>query len=243
LNKTEELEKLIKVNLEALIDSPLDMDNEEKWHDFEKRLATHQKESNGNRFWLSNYQRKFGFVAAFAAVFLIILFCSPKTVIGFKNELFTWLGRTSDGDLVISEKYNPKYKEGIFKEISMEEAKGLVVFELKYPQYIPEVFQSPPEISVTSKNEPKSVVSIGFFEGDMLLISKQENVLLLEAVDTYVPENAIVQNIKIRNDLDAVIITLDNSIQVIWTENLIRFTIISRNIKEEEIIKVIEALK
>lgn len=242
-----ELEELIKENLKLMIDaSPLE-DVEEKWQDFEKRLveitAKADKEAVKKSSWVKKYRRIFTSVAAFVAVFLIFFSLSPQAVVGFKNEVYKWLGQTNTGDLVISESHNPEYKQGKYEELSLEEAKGMVLFEIKFPQYVPADFQSPPQISVVSDDYPKSVVDIKYKEGDFVLLLKQEKIFLEENRNTYVPQNANLQSIKIKDNLEVTMIQQDSTVHIFWTENLIKYNVIAQNITFEELVKVIETLK
>ncbi|NLO76321.1 MAG: DUF4367 domain-containing protein [Clostridia bacterium] len=240
----KEYDCLIKENVKALIDHLPPVHVEEKWQEFENRLqAEQQKETNKQISLFRKYQRMFVPVAVFAVVFIIFISLSPKTVIGFKNEVFRWFGQTESGDVVISERHNPEYKQGIFKDLSWEEAKGMVVFALKSPQYVPADFQSPPLINVVSNEYPQSVVVITYVEEDKRLIIKQENILNETNRNTFVPQNADIQKIRVNDNLEVTLINQESTVQVFWTENMIRFNIMTQNIAVEEIIKVIEALK
>ena len=240
----KEYDHLIKENVKAIIDNSPLVSVEEKWQDFEKKLqGEQQKETNKETNLFGKYPRMLVSVAAFAAVFLFFVSLNPKTVIGFKNEVFRWLGQAESGDVVISERHNPKYKPGTFKDLSWDEAKGMVVFELKSPQYVPADFQASPQINVVSEDYPQSMVAIRYVEKEKCLIIKQENILIEANRNTYVPQNAEAQKIIVKDNLEATLVKQDAIVQIFWTENLIRFKIMAKNIAVEEIVKVIEALK
>ncbi|MDD4145950.1 MAG: hypothetical protein PHS83_02455 [Clostridia bacterium] len=239
----EELDSLIKENLKIMIDASSSVASEEKWQDFKKRLGAQQQEGRKKPPRLINAQKQVIAVAVLVMIILLASWFKPSVVTGFKNEIFKWFNRTGNGDLVISENYNPQYQLGIYEDISWEEAKSIVLFELKYPHYLPTPFSSAPQIKVVSNDYPKSTVTIKFDEGESFLIIKQENILVTENLNTYVPQNMEVQKIKVRDKLEVNLINHDSTERIFWTENMIRFTIMTKNIAEEEIIKVIKALK
>ncbi|MGI6587674.1 MAG: DUF4367 domain-containing protein [Peptococcia bacterium] len=236
--RKKELDNIIKENLQMMLETSLPVDSEKKWQDFERRLHAQQKEAKKKL-----PRSKFLPVAVFAIVFLVIVSFNPRVVIGFKNEVFKWLGQTSSGELVIFERHNPEYKVGTYEGLSWEEAKGMVVYDLQYPHYIPAVFSAPPQIMLFSSDYPKSMVTIRYDGEESFLIIRQENIFFEEIHNTFVPQNTEVQKIKTKDNLEVTLIAQDSSYQVFWTENLIRFLILSRNIDVEEIIKVIEGLK
>lgn len=64
-----------------------------------------------------------------------------------------------------------------------------------------------------------------------------------QIVILFVPQNADIQKIRVNDNLEVTLINQESTVQVFWTENMIRFNIMTQNIAVEEIIKVIEALK
>ncbi len=232
----KELDKIITQHIQAMLDAPIPIELEEKWRDFEKRKKQQQK------------PKKFApgkliIVAASVLIVFLVTAMNSAVVIGFKDNLFQWVTKTNQGGIVISEKRNPEYKAGTYHNLTWEEAKSMVSYELKDPQYIPEILPSPPEISLSAEEYPLSEVTIKYIEEETSLKIKQRNMGINENRNIYVPQNAEHRKLPVRNGLEVIVLENEGGLKFIWIENNVRFEVLAKEIPEEEIIKVINGLK
>ena len=230
----KEFDKLITENIHAMLDAPIPIELEEKWRDFEKR----KKQQRPKR----GVSSRLIIVAASLLIVLGVTLMNTPVVIGFKDNLFQWVTKTNQGGTVISEKRNPEYKAGTYHNLTWEEAKSMVSYELKYPQYIPENLPSLPEISLSAEEYPISEVTIKYIEEEISIIIKQRNLGINENRNTYAPQNAEHRKLPVRNGLEVIVLENGNGLKLIWTENNVKFEVLSKGIPEEEIIKVINAI-
>lgn len=240
-----ELEKQIAQNLKEMLETPLKIDENQKWQEFAQKIT----DNNPQRDLAENNRKRIPLrikIMFTAASLLIISSCfllKPQVVTGFKDTLYKWVNQQDENDYVFSEKRNPEYQPGLYESISLEEAKSMVVYEIRYPQYLPEALSTiEPTISVNSPEYPISTVTLKFAGEKSYLMIKQKNVLVQKNSNTFVPGNAQIKEVVVRNNIKVIIAENGDSIECHWNENNVHFQITSKSIAYEEIIDVIESL-
>lgn len=229
-----DIDSMIADSLTKIIDAPMDIDIEEKWNDFEKRIAQKNHKKYRNHF--------VKIVAVVAITILTIPLILPDKVDAFKNDVFEWFNITSDNTTIITETQNPEIKPGKYSNISFEEANNLTLFNLKYPKCIPSCLQENLIINAEVNPSSKTVITILIKNEDKCLIIRQEKLILHESSTTYVPENEVIEKINIDGKVIKHIKNEQNH-QYFWTLSSVQYTLMSKNIPHDEMIKVIEGLK
>ncbi len=239
-----EFDKQITQNLKVMLETPLLFDEQEKWQDFAQKIKDENSQNrlveNKNR---SSWKMKLLLTAASLLIITSCLLLKPQVVNGFKDVLYKWVNQQYDNDFVYSEKRNPEYKPGLHESITFEEAKSMVVYNLKYPQYLPETLTSiEPSISVSSKEDPISTVTLKFADEKSYLIIKQKNVLVQKNSSSFVPNNAQVKEVLVHNKFKVFVVENGEHIECNWNEDNLEYHISSQEIAYEDLIAVIESL-
>jgi hypothetical protein len=240
MNKFDEL---MKKNMKAIIDTPTLINPEEKWQDFERRIA----EKDAVLKKKKRFSQRIKWIAAAAALLLVTSYAllNPQVVIGFKDELFQWVKQADNNDYIFTERRNPGYEEGQFEGVTFEEAKSIVVFNLLYPEYLPEVLSTTtPAISITSVEYPISTVIISFQQSEQTSLTiTQRNVLIEKNSNKFVPENVPFEELTLQNGLKVIFIDWQKNLEFRWIEKNVSYRVVTGNLDYREAIKVIESLK
>lgn len=236
-------DELMKQNMKAIIDTPTLINPEEKWQDFERRIAEKDAALKKKKRFLQRIK----WLAAAAALLMVTTYAllNPQVVIGFKDELYQWVKQTQNNDSIFTERRNPQYQEGQFDDVTLEEAKSMVVFNLVYPEYLPEVLSAtPPAISIVSLEYPVSTVTISFQQSEEAFLTiTQRNQLIEKNSNTFVPENVPFEELTLQNGLKVILLDRKSILEFRWTEKNISYRVFTANLDYREAIKVIESLK
>ncbi|MBO8169622.1 MAG: DUF4367 domain-containing protein [Thermoanaerobacteraceae bacterium] len=240
----KQLDKYIKDNLKAMIDGPVPVDMEKSWETFQQRLENEKRRERSSLKQLLKLKR-FSYVAAVVAVALIVASASvPKEVQAFKDKIFQWLS-VSEGEeyTILTDKVNPEIEPGFYENLSLEEAQSLTIYQIKFPNYLPENLEKTPHINVNVGKYPHSVTDLQFIGDDSFLSLRQENLIGENSFNTYVPNNLEVEKINLfNNQAEGIVIKKENNYQIIWTINSIKYTLTSKNIPFQELLKIIDSL-
>lgn len=237
-------DELMKQNMKAIIDGPTLINPEEKWQDFERKIAEKNDAVIKNK---KRFAQRMKWLTV-AAALLLVTSCAllnPQVVIGFKDELYQWVKQTQNNDSIFTERRNPEYKEGQFEGVTLEEAKSMVVFNVVYPKYLPEVLSATtPAISIYSVEYPLSTVTISFQQPEQSFLTiTQHNLLIENNRNTFVPENAQFEELTLQNGLKVIFFDRQKVLEFRWTEKNVNYRVVTANLDYREAIKVIESLK
>lgn len=237
-------DELMKQNMKAIIDGPTLINPEEKWQDFERKIAEKNDAVIKNK---KRFAQRMKWLTV-AAALLLVTSCAllnPQVVIGFKDELFQWVEKSQNNDFIFTERRNPEYKEGQFEGVTLEEAKSMVVFNVVYPKYLPEVLSATtPAISIYSVEYPLSTVTISFQQPEQSFLTiTQHNLLIENNRNTFVPENAQFEELTLQNGLKVIFFDRQKVLEFRWTEKNVNYRVVTANLDYREAIKVIESLK
>ncbi len=231
------LDEVISHNLKSMIEAPLPIDIEEKWQEFELRLREEQKAERAKR--VKKFLKTAVTVTVASVICLFTLF--PSQVTAFKNTIFNFLEKSNEENAVINEIRTANTEPGVYKDINIDQARNLLSFAVRVPQYIPAILQIEPEITVHVSAYPKSSITFTYKKEDTYIIIDQNYVNSNENIVMYIPKNNEVENILLDN-ISYTKIKNGNSIQYSWLDSSIKYTILSRNITDEELVKIIDGL-
>ncbi len=239
----KQLDKYIKENLKAMIDGPVPVDIEKSWEDFEQRL-TEEKNTKRSDVTPSLKSKRFVSIAV-VMVFTIITtaLIVPQEVQAFKDRIFQWFSISEDNYTVIKDEVNPDVEPGFYDQVTLEEAQNLTIYPVKVPNYLPDTLDNPPRISVNVGEYPFAVTDLQYVSEEAFLSIRQQNLIGENSSNTYVPNNLEVEKVTLfDNETEALMIKKDTDYQIIWTLNSIKYTLTSKNVPFQRLMKIIESL-
>ena len=121
----------------------------------------------------------------------------------------------------------------------------MVVFNVVYPEYLPEVLSATtPAISIDSVEYPVSTVTISFQQSEEAFLTiYQHNLLIENNRNTFVPENVQFEELTLQNGLKLILLDRQKILEFRWTEKNVNYRVVTANLDYREVIKVIESLK
>jgi hypothetical protein len=233
----ELISKSIKEKMKA-IEQNVDVD--EAWERFQQRAKEQEKKKK-----LFRGRRIYKLMLAACSIFLIVVIYKLDTVTAFKNDIFQYMFVNEEGDRILSEGSNINVNNGIYNDLSFKEAQDLTVFHLKNLQYLPESIKEVPDITVNVIVYPIAQATITFkgeIQDGKSIIFEQENMGTSASRNTYIPENKTVEKQIIGNN-EVTFIYGENSAKATWIENAIRYTLITHQISNDDLNKILNNIK
>lgn len=229
------LDKLLKENLTTILDSPVDVDLDKCWKEFEQKLQAEEKSKNKSK----NTKLIMATAALIALTLLTVPALFPEQVTAFKNNIFRTI-HYEDGQRIITDKVNPEIIEGEYHNLTFVEAQTLTVQHLLYPEYLPGGFQDIiPQIDVIINNAPHSLTIISFKKADDdFIVLVQESRIGEGEKRTYVPENIEMEIVHLLNDEQEFLLfkASDTVYRINWLSDSMEYTLTTSQIDLDDII-------
>lgn len=130
---------------------------------------------------------------------------------------------------------------GKYSNIPFEKAQALTTFELKKPQYIPGNLTNLPSIDVFIEQYPLAKAVFSFQKDDNSLIIKQRNYLSENPNNQYLSSGTKIEKINVDDKHQFLLIRNNNEINLYWSDHLINYHLIAKNIQLPEVMKIVKS--